>query len=440
MVKMLDASESELAQEVNQASFDDIEMMFGAHAEQVKLYAAADPAPRQRGDSLLVLLPGLTGSALKNNLNDEIIWLNPAAFLQGRLNHLNLKPDGLTDATPGVSISAPNPLWFVYAKMVLRLRYEFDLRVFPFDWRKGVEVHALKLAEAIEKSLKVSRFDQVTLVGHSMGGLVIMDYLLNPRTRARAEQVVKRAITLGAPFRGTMDALVALSRPNDPRTRALSLVNRRNNLHKMLLTTPGLYQVLPAPNNLYPDWTPVPDVDIYDPRAWQAIDVEINRDHLAAAKKHHQMLARGDPQVRLINVVGAYYRTPVRLLGDMLSAMPRARRQGWDGGDGTVQVHSAIYRGAEAYYLQEQHIELALDDDVIRSVMAWADGGDPVGLVSDVQHVPLIDRPLRAAAQDSGVSQEVIAEKIQDDEALNHDEIMSITNVLGSEVEMVNED
>ncbi|MGF1505973.1 MAG: lipase family alpha/beta hydrolase [Anaerolineae bacterium] len=403
-----------------------LEKLFGPHAEAMRLYAEQEPDSGE-GDSLVVLLPGLTGSVLADGTDP--IWLNPMAFVRGHLNKLDMSPDGRRDATPGVAINAPRPIWVVYGKLVLRMRVGFDVAVFPFDWRRSTAELAAQLADFVHEKLAASRYEQITLVGHSMGGLVALDYLSHPQTREQAEAVTKRLITLGAPFKGTLLAVAVLASADDPKMKAARLVNRANDPHGMLLTLPSMYELLPAPNSLYINYDPAPDTDLYDPLVWQEQGVTVNADLLAAAQRRHLRMAQADPQVEVINVIGSYFDTPGRLTGSLLKDLSRAL---FIYGDGTVDIDSAILNdGAEAYYLQEDHVELVLDNSVIRSVMAWCAGGEAGELSRDPEHVTMDEGRLRSAAERvERISEEGIAEKLAADDELDHDEILALMSPL----------
>jgi pimeloyl-ACP methyl ester carboxylesterase len=430
--QLFSADERQAIDLVRSASHDDLKAKFGEDASAVHTYAhhAAEGFNRvgKKGDSLIVLLPGLTGSSLADTArsSQSLIWFNPVALLQGRLNDLDLDADGVTDLNPNVHIEPVAAVWVAYAKMIFRLRADYDLLVLPYDWRRSVTHTALNLPALLDDALANSPFDSVTLVGHSMGGLVAFDYLTHPNTQAHAERRVKRCITLGAPFKGTLEALGSLANPDDPKFRAATLLNRSNDPHRMLLTFPSLYDLLPTPNDLYPDYQPAPQLDVYDPQTWFASGHHINPTHLEAARRRHVRVAEADPQVRLINVVGSHYKTRGTYEGDQISISQLMQEAALVRGDGTVDVRSAVFEGAEAYYLQEDHVEMALDRDIIRSVMRWAEGGDPVGLETDISRVQLDDEKLRSAQERTTADESVIAQKISRDQPLTHAELMAI--------------
>ncbi len=424
-------SERQLKGFVTEASDDDLEALFGEEASSVRLYAEVEAERGQKGDSLIVLLPGLMGSVLADQGSDGgVIWVNPLAFAKGRLNRLDLAPDGKQDAVAGARIAAPNPLWLAYAKIVLRLQHEYAVCSFPYDWRRSVTDTAGELKTFIDRELAESKHRQVTLVGHSLGGLVMIDYLTGDATKAHAESKVKRAIALGAPFRGAIDAVSALAnRPNEQMQLARKL-NKANDPVRMVRSFPSMYEILPAPKGLYPGWDPLPDADIWNPQTWLDAGHAINIDHLKAAEAHHRRIAAADPQVEFFNVVGTHYDTPVAISGSDLGTPPKKVKAGPQGGDGTVEVASAIFRNRPAYYVHETHVELVLERTVIEGIMAWVEGGKPSELADDIGKVVLGDTPLRAAGVERTANPDEIARKVEAGERLSNAEIKALYTVL----------
>ncbi|MBN1427921.1 MAG: alpha/beta hydrolase [Anaerolineae bacterium] len=430
LVKLIRVSEDELQTYIRQDVPDRaMETFFGRHAATVRLYASVDPIARKRGDSIIILLPGFMGSVLENVGEDaEVLWLNPIAFLKGHLNRLDMTEDGQANAAPGIHIEAPSPIWIVYAKMLLRLQYAYEVYSFPYDWRRAPDDHAQRLRQFIDEKLAASDKKKVTLVGHSMGGLVILDYLTGEQTRSHAERVVARAVTLGTPFRGTLDAVINLARGDDPKMEIARKLNKSNDPQKMLRSLPGMYTVLPAPRELYPHWNPLPDLDIWDPDTWQQAGIPINSRLLARAQEHHACIAAADPQVPFYTVIGTYCNTPVELSGNLLTAIPRYLREGIQGGDGTVEVSSATFKDRPAYFVQEVHIEMVLESTVIEGIMHWVDSGEPTTLVRAIDKVVQDDTLLREA---TFVPQAIrntgqLTRKISANEALNRADIVTL--------------
>ncbi len=418
-----------------QASEADLMDYWGHEADDVREMAMAAEEERKRGDSLIVMLPGLMGSTLID-IGDfrQILWVNPLAYARGHLNRLDLDSSGKKPAELGVSVEARDLLWVIYAKMLLQLRKKYAVTTFAYDWRMATWDTALLLKEFIDKQLANSHFKKVTLVGHSLGGLLAMDYLIGEKTRAHAEKVVQRVVALGAPFKGALLPVTYLARgaEDDVKLKLIEGMNDDNKPLQMLRTFPSMYQILPAPNHLYADWDPVPDEDIWKAETWSQQGVPINLEHLKQAYGHHQLFAQADPQVPVFSVVGALYTTPVGLDGDLLRGVLKRVVEGAGSGDGTVAVASATFRDRPAYYVHEVHSELVIEKTVIEAIGAWVEGGEPDSLVKRIQDVVRRDAPMRGAAfsTDGGfVNAQDIAEKAVKDTPLNHDEISALCRI-----------
>jgi pimeloyl-ACP methyl ester carboxylesterase len=368
------------------------------------------------------------GSLLANRGDQqELLWVNPLAYKRGHLNHLDLAPNGRSDATEGVRIGATGLIWLFYTKMLYRLQRDFETYAFPYDWRRDVFATARRLRTFIEAALGASRFDKVTLVGHSMGGMVIMAYLAGEKTRAHAEQHVQRAITLGTPFRGALSAVTMMVSPDDPKMKAAKALNPANDPQRLLLSFPSIYQILPAPPALSPDWKPLSDLDVWNPAVWQDDHVPIHTAHLGKGLAYHQAVAAADPQVPIYCVVGVNYDTPASLMSRLTGMVTRIK-EGPEGGDGTVAVRSAIFKNRPAYYVHEVHVELTMENRVIRAIGDFMAGQEPGDLARTIDDVVIGDLPFRGepilpgTAVDAGT----LTEKIEADAPLDHQEMRAL--------------
>ncbi len=437
MSRITQLPEDHLRAFVGQASDAELVAYWGPNAAAIRKMAREQVAARRQGDSMIILLPGLMGSTLEDIGDDpQLLWINPLAYMRGQANRLDLAPDGVTDALPGVKVRARGLVWLVYAKMLLRLQRDYEVYTFPYDWRRATWDVVPQLRAFIDQKIAASPFKQVTLVGHSLGGLLAIDYLIGQQTRAHAERHLKRVIALGTPFRGALPAVSILARGDEPKLRLIKALNPQNDPLRMLRTFPSLYEILPAPKGLYPDWDPVPEQDIWDASTWEHQGVTIHRDHLARALKHHEALSKADPQVPIEIVAGALYETPTGLDGDLLRGIIRKMWEGLAGGDGTVPIASARFGDRPAYYVHEVHVELVLENSVIDGVADWVEGGQPDRLEQRVEDVIRVDGPLREAmlvvpeSVAETVSADRIAQKVMADEPLNHEELKALQTLI----------
>ncbi len=172
---------------------------FGAelHAELVQL-ARATLGRRDPGARRVYVLPGIMGSQLgfarSGGRPKDVLWLDPIDFQSGRLTDLKLGP-----ATRVIAMGAMN---YSYLKLTLSLRAAgFDAQLLDYDWRRDLQTLGKQLAERIA----ADGYDNVALLGHSMGGLVARAALTHS-----AGQRVSRLVMLGTPNSGSLAAVQAL--------------------------------------------------------------------------------------------------------------------------------------------------------------------------------------------------------------------------------------
>jgi pimeloyl-ACP methyl ester carboxylesterase len=211
----------------------------------------------------VILLPGLMGTNLWNlpadtpecaNRPEDEIWLNILALLNPFVDNdelmgtLVLDSDGVTPANACDDIY-PNGiidrLQFVvtlqdsYYTFLNEMTAEgFDVHPFPYDWRLDLEGSAQEL-----ESFIADQFGDgpVILVGHSMGGLLARQYVLDPD---RADQV-DRVISVGTPYWGAPKLARHMRDGSVPNTLLDYLIG--NEVTKQLIrNAPGVMQILPS--------------------------------------------------------------------------------------------------------------------------------------------------------------------------------------------------
>ena len=94
----------------------------------------------------------------------------------------------------------------LYKALYEKYNKTHDVILFEYDWRLDVSVSADKLQEFINSK----KYKNVSIVAHSMGGLVTSSYLAKSEDNRNK---IDKVITLGTPYLG---ALKALRVPEDP--------------------------------------------------------------------------------------------------------------------------------------------------------------------------------------------------------------------------------
>jgi phospholipase A1 len=295
----------------------------------------------------VVLTPGILGSVLE--LNGEVIW--PGSVLNAFITRYD-KMDKLLD--PAVKPKDIIRKVFVFTQYqdllndLERLGFrEKDpkptLFVCPYDWRKGNEDSAGTLADLVDRIAALHADAAITLLGHSMGGLVTRHYLESGRFDARPGFAkVKSFVSLAVPHLGASKALCSIMGMERQAFLAPDQVKQLGSDKRY----PSAYQLLPPAGQPFA-WnadvaTRFAPVDVYDPAVAQALG--LSADNLAAAKAFHQTLDPAKAPVPYFCFVGTRQTTISlvrvnRAAANLLDRVVRDERE--DSGDGTVPIWSA---------------------------------------------------------------------------------------------------
>ena len=303
---------------------------------------------------VVIVVPGIMGSVLC--LDSEVIWPGSVASLvlpYRKMPELMREDLRATDVIRAFSISEQ------YGALIRDLATcgfrETDtpptLFVCPYDWRKDNRLAAAILADRIDQAVTLhSPGTEVSLVAHSMGGLISRYYLESGEfSRRSGFATVRRLITLGTPHRGAPLALTA----------ALGMEKRLFLSEDQVLQVasdpryPALYQLLPPLGEPFA-WdeqgqAEYRDIDIYSGEVARALGlVEAN---LEAARTFYARLdvAKRPPHVRYFFFVGTRQTTSATILLRKVRSRYRARTvELEDAGDGTVPAWSAGITGIQS--------------------------------------------------------------------------------------------
>ncbi len=351
----------------------------------------------------VILVPGITASDLHDDyeLPPEAVW---TTVRKRRYERITLHPLTLASERRPYELREParvaprGPLPLIYEDLVEELRDGLSddmgapVPVYPFgyDWRMPLDHTEERLAafvdEVIDRTLLMPHYrnddafrgrPSVSLVGHSMGGLVIAGYV-----QRHAGAKVHRVVTLASPFRGSFEAVLKIATG----TADLGDDSGKARERRMARLTPALYHLLPDFGGL-----DVADegmrTDLFHPDAWQPNVVasiraqasgwgvsapHLFRTLLEQARAHRDRISSlelrepGDAGARpgrvsrddWLAVAGAGCKTRVGLRVEPDgNGAPRfdlrsdERRNGWDDGDdqarrqtgdGTVPLEAAI--------------------------------------------------------------------------------------------------
>ena len=202
----------------------------------------------------VIVVPGITATDLVDDypLKADEIW---TMVFNKAHDRIALHPDDLRYEAIEPAHVVAGQVFPVYRDLIHALRHELSARAdrptpvfaFPYDWRMDVCATAKKLGrfvdEVIARTKLLKHYGRaedlkVDLVGHSMGGLVITEYLARRGRRSGVEKVA----TIGTPFLGSIEAIVKI-------TTGMSLITGpepREREREAARVTPALYQFFPS--------------------------------------------------------------------------------------------------------------------------------------------------------------------------------------------------
>lgn len=308
----------------------------------------------------VIVVPGITSTNLVDDypLKADEIW---TMVFNKEYERVALHPDDMRYEAIEPAHVVSGQLFPIYNDLIRALRHELSPRAdkptpvfaFPYDWRMDVRTTASKLGEFIGEVIARTRLLKhyadagdlkVDLVGHSMGGLVITEYLGQKRRRAQVDKVA----TIGTPFLGSIEAIVKV-------TTGMSLITGpepKEREREAARVTPALYQLFPSYAGATVDRNGN-DVDIFDYSNIQRsiIDsltefvrlysvatrspdrrdkaVQILEDMLASAGQHRKNVetfrtaAAAVRQDDWLAIIGIGERTRVQLTVDQSDGSPR---------------------------------------------------------------------------------------------------------------------
>ena len=234
--------------------------------------------------SPVILVPGITASVLRDEyeMPPGAVW---TTALKRRYERITLHPLTLQAEHPPYELREParvaprGPFPLIYEDLVEELRdglsqdHAGPVPVFPFgyDWRMPLDRTEQQLAafvdEVIDRTLLLRHYRDdaryrehptVSLVGHSMGGLIIAGYI-----QRHSGAKVDRVVTLATPYRGSWEAVLKIATG----TADFGDDSGKARERRMARLTPALYHLLPDPGGVIADEGL--ETDLFQPEAWQ---------------------------------------------------------------------------------------------------------------------------------------------------------------------------
>ncbi|MCC7384638.1 MAG: alpha/beta hydrolase [Deltaproteobacteria bacterium] len=229
----------------------------------------------------VIVLPGILGTELRDQypVSADTVW---SALLNKDYDRITLHPRDLRyELTEPSRVTEGNPFDLPYGELIEELRHELSpakdrpVPVFPFgyDWRQPLLMTAHRLASFVDEVIARTSLlrhyvedgyaddPRVSLVGHSMGGLIIAGYLALEGSASKVHKVV----SLGTPFRGSFEAVLKVATG----TASIGPAPSSSREREAARLTPSLYHLVPSfPGGVVPGAAGV-KTDLFDPAAWQ---------------------------------------------------------------------------------------------------------------------------------------------------------------------------
>ncbi len=150
---------------------------------------------------VILLIPGLMGSVLSGKNDSAAYWLDEQC-VAGKAPHLSIFNENIEPSNLVSSSYSDLENYF--------LDKDFEVEIFPYDWRNSLRESGQKLKDRISDILKktgenVNEHIPIKIIAHSTGGLLIRDLMINHEDDYRqfSERAGFKILMLGTPWKGT---------------------------------------------------------------------------------------------------------------------------------------------------------------------------------------------------------------------------------------------
>jgi len=351
----------------------------------------------------VVFIPGIVGSRLSRAANGKEVWPDVASMLMSPsddyLDDLALASDGsqvsgremaassVIDKESVLGISASFYGNILQALVADGYSSGTTLFAFPYDWRLDIKHAAAALADTIAAARAASPDGKISIVAHSMGGLIAKEYLGG----LTDVSFVDKLVLLGAPQLGSPSAFKYLNY-GDNLGFQIPIVNldilNHGEVKKIAQNMPSIYDLLPSRMYVQDNGGYVQDFRngssaVLGFDAMDQLMLANPADHrnaglLAAADVLHGALDAAPVNAPSIyNIAGCAEPTVsgYRIYDNGVVDITRTD------GDGVVPLVSAMDRsnGAKNYFISGgatgiSHVDLVSDTRAISLIMAILDG------------------------------------------------------------------
>jgi pimeloyl-ACP methyl ester carboxylesterase len=313
----------------------------------------------------VIIIHGTMGSVLKKE--GKKIW--PLHY--GSQEHY------LNSLTPITNSVEPSHMLATYQplKAVLKLKYDI-VEEFIYDWR----LNNLEHSSLLKSKIASMNVDEVYIVAHSMGGIIAKICLVEHEGDPEIEKV-KKLITLGTPWQGSMDAVKTLLYGSRVPDKYLKFLDKEAS-KEISVHFPSVYQLLPNEEFLKKlkslDTVPYYLNDTYYDKFddfFQGVLQEkfaVNHSYENVFNEFNEFLKKDVPShIELHEVIGTGKPT-IKIISENSRKEPYVS---YDEGDGTVPLLSAYSNLQDRqnyfpYFVNKaSHVGMTMNPDIINLVM-----------------------------------------------------------------------
>jgi len=261
----------------------------------------------------------------------------------------------------------------VYLSRVIS-RFGYTVFAFPYDFRYSVRNsdrnNALSLENHINRIKYLTGVDYVNIIAHSMGGLIVKQYLKNKVDRGESTDI-RTLITIGTPFLGAPTAFQAIRYGYNFGVPIIS----GGKVKKIAPTIPGIYNLIPYPKHFgdyyFTDRGPVEISDFLSKEYYPYLSEK-------EMKQFHEELDlwKIPSNVNVYNISGYNQSTLIAINEGMKDTFYSSTPpfillfRYTTAGDGTVPLNSATaINSKKQFYVELDHGGMLSDVDVLTLIV-----------------------------------------------------------------------
>lgn len=382
------AREADLRAELGDSTYEDLRALGAQISAENSSAIANELFGLGRPRKTIYILPGIMGSKLSvsTNLGEDLIWFDPAGLANGQVMKLRYNPEA-------DGVFASGVFWSAYGWLRLKLTLAgYRVRFIAYDWRRPTH----ELGEIVYRQIAANAETDVTLVAHSMGGLLARHIA----QLDAAQRQISRIVTLGTPNGGSYSP-VQVFRNVHSMVAKLGVLDLRHSAEEIvqdvLREFPGLVEMMPDPGLR-------PAENYFDYRNWPNAGTRPVAQVLVNALAARQRLPDADDRFHQIIGIGEKTIVSATAQGNGMNF-----RYSLDG-DGTVPRDLAELPGLPQTFVEASHGGLVKDRSVLSTLEKLMKGETPFTFAERERYVPRLNLE---ALQTDVLSEEELRDRIR---------------------------